>query len=94
VDALLRYFDVESIMFVEWGIPVWQVGIYVILISICMLSHRYRLGIVISYAFVFYWGYILNRGTFAEVGNPAFAAVYAVFGILLVVLSIVAFVRR
>ncbi len=94
VELFLTHMDVESIKLLQWGIPVWQVALYVICISICMLAHNNRLGIVVSYGFVFYWGYILNGATFAETGNPTFSTVYTILGLIIVVLAIVTLIRQ
>jgi len=93
VEFFFTHLDVESIKLFEWGIPVWHVALYVICISICMLSHSHRLGIVVSYGFVFYWGYILNAATFAETGNPAFQTAYTIFGFVIVLFAIFALIR-
>jgi hypothetical protein len=29
--------------------------------SLCLLMGRFRLGLLLSYTFVFYWGFIYNR---------------------------------
>ena len=93
MDFLLGQLGVETIKLMEFGIPVWQVALYVACISICMLSHSHRLGIVISYGFVFYWGYILNGASFAETGNAVFLTVYTIFGFVIIIFAIIALIR-
>ena len=94
MEFFLTHLDVENVKLLEWGIPMWQVALYVICISICMLCHSHRLGIAVSYGFVFYWGYILNGARFAEIGNAAFSTVYVVSGFVIVVFALFALIRE
>ena len=77
-------------------IPVWQIGLFVALISLSLLLGRNHLGIVVTYLFILYWGFILYWPDFiagAE-GIPWALALYIVSGLAIVFLAVLAFFRR
>jgi len=49
-----------------FAVPVAQVALLVAIISFCLLLGRHRLGLVITLSFVFFWGFVLNRGYFLD----------------------------
>jgi hypothetical protein len=61
------------------SIPVAQVVLFVFINSLCILFGRHRLGLLVSYCFVLYWGFFVNSELFMEslgetpVGIPIFA---------------------
>ena len=59
--------------------------------TLCMLFGRHKLGLMISYSFVFFWGFIFNRSYFVDLlGNTSGGLYsYALFGLLMAVLAIV-----
>jgi hypothetical protein len=77
----------------EFAIPVWEVILFVIVISACLLLGRNRLGLVASYCFVFYWGFISNMTNFASMlsssswGMP----LYVFAGFLMFIVAIAGF---
>jgi len=77
----------------EFAVPLWEVILLVLLNSACLLLGRHRLGLVISYLFVFYWGFIFNRGHFTDLlGNMTWGLyVYAVSGIVMVLVAVFGF---
>ena len=86
---------IAQIPLFELVIPAWQMVFYLIVISLCMLSTRYRLGLIITYCFSLYWGFFLYWGDI--VGSfsryPEAVMLYIVSGLLLVILMIIACFR-
>ncbi len=80
----------------EFAIPLWEVVLLVLLNSACLLLGKHKLGLVISYLFVFYWGFIFNRGYFTDLfGNMTWGLyLYGISGILMVVVAVFGFFIR
>jgi len=80
----------------EFSVPLWEVGFLVVVNSLCLLLGKHKLGLIVSYFFVFYWGFIINRGYFVDVlGNMTVGLyIYGICGIAMAVVVIVGlFVR-
>ena len=77
----------------EFAIPIWEVIVFVIIISVCLLLGRNRLGLLTSYCFVFYWGFIANMTTFANIlGNTSWGMPFYVFaGFLMFIVAVTSF---
>ena len=75
------------------SIPVGQIILFTVVISICMLMDKLKLGLISTYAFVFYWGFVFNREFFIDAaGNTSWGLfAYAFFGLSLAVMALVAF---
>ncbi len=84
---------VEFLTAKEFSVPVWEVILLVVINSICLLLGRHRLGLIVSYLFVFYWGFIINKGYFIDLlGNMTWGLyVYAISGVLMVVIAVIGF---
>jgi len=84
--SLLQFFSDK-----EFSVPVWEVALLVLINSICILLGRYKLGLFISYSFVFYWGFMLNRPYFVDIlGNTTFGFfLYVVAGIVMAIIIII-----
>jgi len=64
-------------------IPLWQVLLFVVLISIASIFERYRLVLVLAYIFSFYWVFVGNLKSLSVNGVSIFTVVvFALFGIL------------
>lgn len=50
-------------------VPLGQVVAFVALISVSMLLGRYRMGLVVTLSFVFFWSFVLNFKFFVGVLN-------------------------
>jgi len=48
-------------------LPFGQVIFFTFLVSLCFLFGRNKLGLLIAYNFVFYWGFILNHEYFINI---------------------------
>ena len=75
------------------SIPVGQMILFTVVISISMLTDKLKLGLLATYAFVFYWGFVFNREFFIDAaGNTSWGLfAYAFFGLSLAVMALVAF---
>ncbi|HOV89884.1 MAG TPA: hypothetical protein PKW07_04145 [Syntrophorhabdaceae bacterium] len=84
---------VEFLTAKEFSVPVWEVIILVVINSICLLLGKHRLGLIVSYLFVFYWGFVINKGYFIDsLGNMTWGVyVYAISGVLMVVITVIGF---
>ncbi len=78
------------------SIPLGQVLLFTLLMTLCMLFGRHKLGLLISYAFVFFWGFIFNRSYFIDVlGNTSSGLyIYALSGLVMAVLAVTGMLRR
>ena len=78
---------------VSLAIPAWQMGLFVALVSLFMLLGRTQLGLIVTYLFVLYWGFILYWPKFVAVaeGDPLALAIYVVCGLTIVFLALLAF---
>lgn len=89
IKSILEFFsDMEF-----FSVPFGQIIFFVVLNSLCLLFARYKLGLLLSYCFVFYWGFISNREHFIDkLGNTTWGlVVYALSGIFMVVIFIIGF---
>jgi hypothetical protein len=77
----------------EFAIPVWEVIVFVLIISICLLLGRNRLGLISSYCFVFYWGFISNMTNFSSMlSNTSWGMPLYVFsGFVMFIVAIMGF---
>ena len=77
----------------EFSVPLLEVIAFVIFNSMCLLFGRYRLGLVISYCFVFYWGFIFNMNNFVKMldGTTWGLPVYGFFGVFMFAVAIIGF---
>ena len=73
------------------SVPLGQVLVFTLLMTICMLFGRHKLGLMVSYAFVFFWGFIFNRSHFVDLlGNTQIGLyAYTLCGLLMLVLAVV-----
>jgi hypothetical protein len=77
----------------ELTIPLAQMVLFVIMISLCLLLARYRLGLAITFCFTFYWGFIYNKDIFFSSleASSLFLAFYCICGFLLIVFALYSF---
>ncbi len=78
------------------ALPFGQVMLFVVINSFCLLFGRHKLGLLITYCFVFYWGFISNREYFIDrLGNTTWGlVVYALSGIVMIVIFIIGFFQE
>ena len=84
---------VNIVSSVEIGVPLYLVISYVAIISVCLLLNRVRLGLAVSFLFVFYIGYFYNRTLILKTieGSIIGTGIYAGLGITIIILALASF---
>jgi hypothetical protein len=73
----------------ELVIPLWQVLLYVLAISLAALFERYRFILVLSYVFMVHWVFIENGRRFSlNYVSVITGFVFLVFGLMAMLLTI------
>ena len=78
----------------ELAIPLYQMGLLLILSTAALFFGRVKLALIVNYLFVLYWGFWLSRG--ALIGSTVFeidrfSLAYIGFGIVICILALVGF---
>lgn len=64
-------------------IPLWQVLLFIVLISLASIFERYRMVLVLAYIFSFYWVFVENLKSMSFNQVSVFTvAVFVLFGFL------------
>ncbi len=88
VISLLRFLSGK-----DFSVPLWEVILLVLINSICLLLGRHRLGLIVSYLFVFYWGFIFNSTYFVNMMDY-FAwglYIYVISGVVMAIIFLISF---
>jgi hypothetical protein len=74
-------------------VPIAQMAFLLAILVVCMITARHKLGLLVTFCHVYYWGFLFNRGIFVDVfGNTLRGLLfYLISGFLLVSTSIYAF---
>ncbi len=77
----------------EFTIPVVQIIIFMFISTFCFLLRKYKLGLMTSFAFVFYWGFINSSLSFVDMMGSLTLGffVYLFSGFLIITLALVGF---
>ncbi|HVN98306.1 MAG TPA: hypothetical protein VMT62_17905 [Syntrophorhabdaceae bacterium] len=77
----------------DFSVPLWEVLLLVMTTSACLLLGRHKLGLIVSYLFVFYWGFIFNSKYFlGMVGESSWGLyIYVICGVVMALVFIVGF---
>ncbi len=88
--------DVEFLTTQEFTIPVMQVVFYMFLSTSCFFFKKYKLGLIIRYAFIFNWGFLHSVSTLEKMAGKLTLGllVYLVSGLMLAVLVVWGFFRE
>ncbi len=80
----------------NFSVPLGQLVVFVVINSFCLLFGRYKLGLLLTYCFVFYWGFLFNKDYFVDMlGNTTWGLyIYAISGIAMSVTAIVGFFQE
>lgn len=80
----------------NFSVPLGQLVVFVVINSFCLLFGRYKLGLLLTYCFVFYWGFLFNKDYFVDMlGNTTWGLyIYAISGIAMSVTAMVGFFRE
>ncbi len=78
------------------SIPAWHIALYIAISAIFMLMQQRRLCLIITYLFTLYWGFYIYADEFVMVASDSTLALssYIICGMLLIVLSLVAFLQE
>ena len=78
------------------SIPAWHIALYIAISAIFMLIEQRRLCLITTYLFTFYWGFYIYADEFVMVASDSTLALssYIICGMLLIVLSLVAFLQE
>ncbi len=87
----------EMLFAKELTIPLYQVGLLLLLGSLVLLLGRLKLALLINYLFVFYWGYWLNKEVIFGPGIPSIKSFtlgdYG-FSALMFILALIGFLNK
>jgi hypothetical protein len=53
----------ETFGTIELAIPLWEIILLGIVALLCLISERLKLGLLVTFVFVFYWGLSTNLTT-------------------------------
>ena len=78
------------------AVPVSQIVVLLMLITIALLFGRIKLALLINYVFILYWGYFFNRDLFFDHVESVdyLLLIYFGFGFLVVFIAMIGFVFR
>ena len=78
------------------SIPAWHIALYIAISALFMLMQQRRLCLIATYLFTFYWGFYIYAYEFVKVASNSKLALssYIICGMLLIVLSLVAFLHE
>lgn len=81
---LSYYYFLDILKHMELEIPLWQVGIYIVLSSTFTVMRRLQLSIVNTYLFTLFWVFILNSSKFGETEQEKifFTSLFILCGII------------
>jgi len=74
-------------------IPLAQVTAYMFICAFCFLFRKHKLGLIISYCFVFYWGFIFGGEYFVNQQGENLMELYVYFacGLTTAILALISF---
>ena len=77
-------------------IPLGQIISFTFLSTICFFLRRYKLGLMVSFAFVFNWGFLHGSANFVDgIGRPTMELfLYLVSGLMMTTLIMFGFFRK
>jgi hypothetical protein len=76
-----------------FSIPLGEFLLFIVLNSIFILLGRHKMGLLVTYIFVLYWGYVFNASYFMDMlGNTTWGMpIYIFSGVAMVILVILGF---
>jgi hypothetical protein len=86
----------NQMLFFELNIPAWQMVLYVLMISVCMLLEKHKLALITTYVFTLNWGFFFYFGDviYSFRVFPNMATLFLLSGLLHISLTLVAFLRE
>ncbi len=79
-----------------FSIPIVQIIFYMFFSTICFLFKKDRLGLIVSFVFVFNWGFLYSSSSFVDMmGNLNYGLFVFLFsGFLMITLAVVGFLQE
>jgi hypothetical protein len=92
INDILQWYRASGIQDIAISIPLVELIISFLLLTVCLLLRFARTGLIISYLFTYRWGWFfcLNNNIFDPKTKSLFLAGYVIFGILALTLTIIA----
>ena len=74
----------------DFSLPIWEITVLIIFVSVCLILGKHKVGLIIAYVCLFYWGFILNRAYIVDLlGGATWAVyVYSAAGVVMAILAI------
>jgi len=97
MSIMSRYmFDMGFLSTNEFSIPVGQIVSYIFFSTICFFLRKYKLGLMISFSYIFNWGFLHASANFLDMmGKPTMGLFfYLASGLMMTVLVVVGFFRE
>ena len=73
------------------SVPLGQMILFILVISFCMIGAKFKLGLLITYVFVFYRGFIFNQSAFIDAAGQASMGLFAYtfFGVSMITVALI-----
>lgn len=84
----------EGILTSQMTVPLYQIMFLLVIVTVSLLFGYLRLGLFFVYAFVFYWGNMLNLQTIFNNTEPdvsTFSFMFVGFGLIIIFLAMIGF---
>mgnify|MGYP006928160620 CR=1 FL=1 len=82
INETLELFT-QKVFLISFG----QIGLMFLLCFFCLITGRYKTGLLMSYFFIFYWGFVSNRMYWMELfGGEGMGLVLYLFSAIAVAL--------
>lgn len=97
INMMVNYSgDMEFLSMNEFSIPVAQIVSYVFISTLSFFFRRYKMGLMVSFSYVFYWGFVHGSEIFIDKMGKATPGliIYLFCGLMLAVLVVVGFFRE
>ena len=80
----------------EFSVPLMQVVSYMFCSTLCFFFRKYKLGLMISFGYVFNWGFLHASANFVDMlGKPTFGLfIYLGSGLMMAILVVTSFFRE
>lgn len=93
--SVSREIEMEYLYDVEIVLPLPHLLLYIIIVTLCFLFARTKLGFTLNFIFVFYLGFIQNRTLIRDAleGSHGYTALYFVSGAVLLTFALISFFR-
>ena len=96
MTTMSPFMDDDFLLTTKFSIPLGQIVAYVFFNTVCFFLRRYKLGLMISFAFVFNWGFLHASSNFVDnLGQPTLGLfLYLASRLTIAVLVLMGFIRN